>query len=94
MELLRSLKTPVNRIGFTLLVAGTISLLISVFWFYQWRGSSYQGFWEYAFIQRTTKSWQFMAKAGAGAVIIGAWLAWLYQPTIGRLLSWIKGANS
>jgi hypothetical protein len=35
--------------------------------------------------------WRPAFRFGCAFAIAGAWLAWLFQPTLGRLYLWIKG---
>lgn len=92
VRIINSLKDPINRIGFLLFVAGLLCSIVAAAWFFQWQPSRWHGFWDYALFRRVTVGWQPLIRFGAVLIIVGGWLAWLYQPTIGRLFKWIKGS--
>lgn len=88
------LEEPVNRAGFFILVAGAASIAVSVGW-HAFSGG-YRDYMSLTFDldQRAYYGWQWLGRVGLFAMIAGAWLAWAYQPTLGRILRWIRHGNT
>ncbi|MFY1029123.1 hypothetical protein [Pseudomonas asiatica] len=86
------LRTPLNRIGFTLLCFGLALVVVSFLFSYErygWAGRQFADL-ETLFLDRAHRWWQTGIRYGSGIAVVGAWLAWAYEPTGGRLLRWIK----
>lgn len=91
-QLNRSLKAPINRLGFALLCAGIIAVIVSLAFATRWGGYNGPHFPDLGTLlfDRARHWWQSVFRYGLTGAVIGAWVAWLYQPTLGKLLQWIK----
>lgn len=84
------LREPVNRAGFSLLIvsigAFTMALLMAA--------SDGDGGRFLARVldpgQRSYDTYDYLGRYSLFGALVGAWLAWAYEPTIGRLIRWIK----
>ncbi len=90
------LRDPVNRLGFTLLCFGAFLIVVSFLSTYKgygWSGLRFADL-ETLFIDRSRYWWQTGIRLGAVLVVAGAWMAWAFEPTIGKLLRWIRTGSA
>ena len=86
------LSTPINRLGFVVLCAGAVITIVSFLGSYEsygWSGRHFASI-ERLFFDRALDWWQTGVRWGVCLTIIGAWMAWAFEPTIGKLWKWIK----
>ncbi|PTS84013.1 hypothetical protein DBR00_11580 [Pseudomonas sp. HMWF032] len=98
-KILGSLRTPINRLGFAIFVVGLAMILTGLLGSIDWL--DHYGRWEPNLpSQRALFDihypyqagwWRPTFRWGCAFAIVGAWFAWLFQPTLGRLYLWIKG---
>ncbi|WP_286978246.1 hypothetical protein [Pseudomonas sp.] len=95
---MRTLKTPINRLGFVVFIAGATMILVSLWGGIDWVDytgkfrvdlPSARELFDFNYPYRI-KWWQPFFRWGCAFAFVGAWLAWLFSPTIGRLVRWIR----
>lgn len=85
---------PINRIGFVVFCFGGLLLIISLLATVK---SSYSGvriasLYELLYA-RQFYWWQAAFRTGLPMFFFGAWIAWFYEPTVGRLIRWIRSGS-
>ncbi len=90
------LRDPVNRLGFTLLCFGTVLIAISFLCTFRiaWDGGWHVADFEKLFIDGSRYWWQTGIRLGVVLAVAGAWMAWAFEPTIGKLLRWIRTGSA
>ena len=88
-----SLPHPVNRLGFVIFAMGLV--VVAACFAASLEPRSYGAYFrvrdfEMYFLSRSFYWWQTGIRYGTVAVCIGLVLAWFFQPTIGRIIRWIR----
>ena len=87
--------TPINRIGFVVFCIGALLLVVSLLATVEFRydGPHIANIYELLFL-RERYWWQSTFRIGLPMAFFGAWFAWFYEPTVGRLIRWIRLGSS
>lgn len=85
---------PINRIGFVIFCVGSLLIVVSLLATvkFSYYGPSIATLYE-LLIYRVHIWWQFTFRLGLMMAFFGAWIAWLFDPTAGRVIRWIRSGN-
>lgn len=89
-----SFARPINRIGFILFCMGVLLIVVSVLATIEERYDGLRIARVYdLLLDRQRFWWQFTFRLSLALIFFGAWIAWLYDPTIGRVVRWVRSGN-
>ncbi|WP_085701962.1 hypothetical protein [Pseudomonas sp. B15(2017)] len=85
---------PINRIGFVVFCIGLLMLTVSYLSTADFRYDSVRFASYYKLMESNAREWwQHVFRMGIPVAFVGAWVAWFFDPTLGRVARWIRSGN-